>query len=129
MKNKLLIAINACLSLIILLLLFVYFTKNKTATIQGSYQAEDSVQLVQLVIDGDKYTKYVESRVVDTGEIYKSNGNAYLLDNGKQTLFLYQDGKDLFYFDQNIEDRVLNLKKFSDTPNYINQDGYESNSD
>lgn len=129
MKNKILIAINACLSLIILLLLFVYFTKNKTATIQGSYQAEDSVQLVQFVIDGNKYTKYVESRVVDTGEIYKSNGNAYLLDNGKQTLFLYQDGKDLFYFDENIEDRVLNLKKFSDTPNYINQDGYESNSD
>jgi len=120
-KAKLLIATNIIL-LIVVLIFAVFYLKNKSNdTITGSYQSKDPASMVQLVIDGDKFTEYLENKQIDTGSITKSETqkDTYILTNGKESYFAYKDGKDILYFKAND---VISLNKISDVPTYISHE-------
>lgn len=119
MKNKVLIGINILLTVIILSLLFIYVENNNDTPIQGSYQSEHENETIQLIIDGNNYTEYTNSKLTDSGTLSNSQGNAYLLDNGEQSLLLYKDGKTIYYVNSKVGGDVLALEKILDTPTYI----------
>lgn len=121
MKNKILIATNVILLTFILIFTGFYLKKEPNDSIKGSYQSDNPTSVVQLVIDGNKFTEYHDNKQVNVGTVIKSKSqkNTYILDNGKDTFFAYKNGKDILYFKTNIEDDVILLNKISDIPTYI----------
>lgn len=118
MKNKILITVTTILAITITVILFIYI-KNQNISIQGSYQGNDSEHITQLVIDGNKFTEYIDSKVVNIGSIKEQEKNTFILDSSNGKYFLYKEGKNNIFFRPNSQTPVLILKKMNDTPTYI----------
>jgi len=123
-KTKLLIATNIILLIVVLIFAGFYLKNKSNDTITGSYQSKDPASMVQLVIDGDKFTEYLENKQIDTGSITKSETqkDTYILTNGKESYFAYKDGKDILYFKANKANDVISLNKILDVPTYISHE-------
>jgi len=124
MKTKILITINVLLLTVILIFAGFYLEKEPNDSIKGSYQSANPTSVVQLVIDGNNFTEYLDNKQVNMGTVIKSKSqkNTYILDNGKDTFFTYKNGKDILYFKTNIEDDVILLTKISEVPTYISSE-------
>jgi len=116
MKTKMLIAINICL---VIILLFTLFKKTENSNLNGSYQNKNTNPVIQVVIDNDNFTEYINSKITKKGKILTSKDNAYILEENDQNLFLYKDDKNIYYIPSNFDNKIFKLEKFSDIPTYI----------